>query len=147
MENTVIILRGLPGSGKTEFAFDLWGSMGATIVSANNYMVDDDGEYSFDIHKIPSSNDSCKSDFDTAIANEDNCIVVDNLNIQGWEFEQYKLDAVAKGYKVRVLTVENHHNGKSDDSVFSDNLTLISMARKFQHFLLPDSSRRVQDNV
>lgn len=122
MEKTIFLLRGLPGSGKTDFAFDLWEAMPATICSADLYMVDDDGEYEFTPTKLQDCHDMCWFDFTMAMDNDENCIVVDNTNVEVWEYQKYIDEGQKAGYIVRVLTVENHHNGKSIHGVPSETL-------------------------
>ena len=47
----VIVLRGLPGAGKSKFSFLLWEHFNAEVVSADHNMIGEDGEYEFDVTK------------------------------------------------------------------------------------------------
>jgi tRNA A37 threonylcarbamoyladenosine biosynthesis protein TsaE len=137
MKNTVFILRGLPGAGKSEFAFDLFEEMGSTFThcSADNYMTDEFGEYHFDAANLPRAHHLCKRDFKIALEENINCIVVDNTNVKVWEFQPYIDAARIAGYTVKVLVVENHHNGRSIHGVPADKME--QMAKDFVHCIKP----------
>jgi 2-phosphoglycerate kinase len=89
----VYILRGVPGSGKSTYAKRLtrWGGV---ICSADNYMVDEKGNYCFDPKKLPQVHSLCYSAFYYHLHYTNvSKIVLDNTNIKEWEFERY-LDAI-----------------------------------------------------
>ena len=116
MEKTVFLLRGLPGSGKSDLAWMLWKTMGATICSADFYFYDGD-EYVFDATKLGDAHAKCKEDFMHAINTGEEVIVVDNTNTQYKEFEWYDLNAVNHGYRIRHIIVENRHGSISSHDV------------------------------
>lgn len=129
MENTVIILRGLPGSGKSDLAWELWKGLGATICSADFYFYDGE-EYNFDATKLRDAHAKCKEDFIHAIEQGESLIVVDNTNTQYKEFEWYDLTAAHHGYKIRHIIVENRHGNVSSHNVLYS--TIDKMRKRFE---------------
>lgn len=129
MEKQVVILRGLPGSGKSDLAWMLWKTMGATVCSADYYFYDGD-EYVFDATKLGDAHAKCKEDFIHAIQNDEDVIVVDNTNTQQKEFEWYELTATHHGYTIRHLIVENRHGGVSSHKVPRE--TINKMRNRFE---------------
>ena len=91
----VIIMRGLPGSGKSTKAQ----SYGGTIVSADNFFIQD-GEYKFDPSKIAQAHATCMRLFDEALRRGDPIVVVDNTNTTQWEYQKYVDKANRAGYTV-----------------------------------------------
>ena len=132
MEKTVFIIRGLPGSGKSDLAWMLWKTMGATICSADYYFYDGD-EYDFDATRLGDAHAKCKEDFMHAINNGEEVIVVDNANTQYKEFEWYDLNAVHHGYLIRHIIVENRHGGVSPHDV--PYSTIQKMRNRFEVIL------------
>lgn len=114
---TVYILRGLPGSGKSSFADTLFSKMDAVIVSADDHMVNDNGDYEFSADILGECHAQCKRDYKKSIELEWPVIVVDNPNTKMWEFSWYMKYAEEHGYKVVTLIVENYHGGSSKHDV------------------------------
>lgn len=96
----VIIMRGLPGSGKSTKAR----SYGGTIVSADDYFMSG-GEYRFDPAKIGAAHADCKRKFEEALKRGDSIIVVDNTNTMSWEYQPYADMAKRYGYEVEIDAV------------------------------------------
>jgi len=99
----VIIMRGLPGSGKSFFAKNLGGEN--VIVSADDYFLHN-GRYEFVPSKLGEAHAFCMRSFIDAIHNNvvDN-VIVDNTNIRQWEIHPYYLVAQAYGLPVEIVTV------------------------------------------
>lgn len=118
--HTVFILRGLPGSGKSELAKQLCriNKYSSKICEADGYFVKlGNGTYKFDSAKLYEAHRWCRSIFDKALSNRTKIIVVSNTNIRYREYKQYKESALNAGYRVVVLTVENGHGNKSIHNV------------------------------
>jgi len=96
----VIIMRGLPGSGKSTIAKQL----GGVIVSADNYFMVD-GVYRFDPTKLGEAHVACMSWFLYHLTMEESIVVVDNTNIRLMELNPYRLVALSQGYDVEIHRV------------------------------------------
>lgn len=104
--NTVVIMRGVSGSGK-----DTWikkNINSARICSADEYftMNNPRHEYEFDVAKLPRAHSYCMSNFLKALYDHVSTIVVNNTNIRCWEWENYALTALLYGYGYDVVVVE-----------------------------------------
>jgi predicted kinase len=106
----LILLRGLPGSGKSTVAklFDK-----ALHFEADMYFLDADGNYHFDASKIKNAHNWCRHSVMDAMKEEHPIVVVSNTFTQEWEMEVYYLLAEELGYRVTSMIVENRHDGKN----------------------------------
>jgi predicted kinase len=100
---TVLVLRGLPGSGKSTLIKQFpW----AVVVSADTFMVDDAGAYSFDPARLPLCHGRCLREFTEALVNgRRSLIIVDNTNTTTVECAPYMALAPAFGYKALLVTL------------------------------------------
>jgi predicted kinase len=101
---TVIIMRGLPGSGKSTAIKSV--KVDKVICSADNFFMVD-GEYRFDPSKLPQAHQACLRDFMSSINAQASTIIVDNTNIRLWEYSTYSALAEAYGYKVILIEMAN----------------------------------------
>lgn len=102
----VIVMRGLPGSGKTTFANQMVATanqMGfrAVICSADQFFIRADGVYQFDRDRLADAHAFCRTQFDDAMAidnrddpNYTDIIIVDNTSIRLFEYDHYKRAAL-----------------------------------------------------
>lgn len=98
---TVIIMRGVPGSGKSTYAKASF--PGAVICSADDFFTKD-GVYRFDGAKIGMAHAECFSKFMRAItAPLELQIIIDNTNTQLWEMAPYRAVAHHFGHGVRII--------------------------------------------
>ena len=106
----LILLRGLPGSGKSTAAklFDK-----ALHFEADMYFLDADGNYQFDASKIKNAHNWCRDSVMDAMKEGHPIVVVSNTFTQEWEMEVYYLLAEELGYRVISMIVENRHAGKN----------------------------------
>jgi predicted kinase len=115
---TLILLRGLPGAGKSTYAK----TIGSIILEADQYFVDPKTqEYKFDASKIKDAHADCQRKCEEWMK----CgyqIVVSNTFTQEWEMEVYYKLAEQYGYRVYSLIVENRHNGINEHGVSEDKL-------------------------
>lgn len=96
----LIILRGLPGSGKTTHAL----SLGGIAFSTDRlFMVGD--RYVFDRTKLAEFHLQTFQDVTLAMARRNPLVILDNTNIQVKHFLPYIVTAGAMGYKVRVQRI------------------------------------------
>ncbi|TMW59356.1 hypothetical protein Poli38472_004425 [Pythium oligandrum] len=123
----VVILRGIPGSGKSSLGREISmicqiRGVGCTICSADPQFETPRG-YVFDPQKLSLAHDSCKERFQHALTNESTAIVVvDNTNTQRWEYEPYEILASESGCGLQILEMR-----------CSNLLTSIRMAQRNSH--------------
>jgi len=112
---TCIILRGLPGSGKTTIArylesvFDFSQIRKSSICCTDDYFMFG-GEYCFDATKLARAHEWNFDNFCARINYGTPLVIVPNTSTRRKEFIHYKEYAEKHGYRVFVLTVENYHN-------------------------------------
>jgi tRNA uridine 5-carbamoylmethylation protein Kti12 len=126
---TLILLRGLPGSGKTTLAKSLSNAL-TGHAEADIYFTDDKGNYNFDASKLKQVHDWCQKEtesymkpfgFDT--------VIVSNTFTTEKELEPYLKLAKKYDYQVVSLIVENRHGNKSVHNVPEE--TLLRMKNRF----------------
>lgn len=106
----VVILRGLPGSGKSWLAHNceetLQAPSSVALCSADSYFLDrKSGEYHFDVDALPKAHQSCLTEFIQALQSGKQLIIVDNTNAQLWEYQIYRYLAQLVGLKSCVLEI------------------------------------------
>ena len=99
----VMIMRGIAGSGKSTFAFKN-APEGMFLVSADTYMVDENGHYQFSSAKLPGAHRRCLRAFLDHIQ-EGHSVVVDNTNTTCAELAPYVAIAQAYDYDVEIVTL------------------------------------------
>lgn len=125
MKKHLIILRGLPGSGKTTVA-EILSNIGftsddifnfkATICTADDFFMDGD-EYKFDPNKLGIAHKTCKDKCENAMLNNEKRVIVGNTSTTEKEIKPYFKLAQKYGYMVISLIVENRHGGKNTHNV------------------------------
>lgn len=134
MNKILILVRGIPGSGKSTFANLIWNSY--AICEADKFFYDKDGNYNFDPSKLKQAHEWCQNEVEIKMQdNERNPqyypeIAVSNTFTQEWEMKAYFDLASKYDYKVFSIIVENRHGGKNLHSVPDD--TLKKMKDRFQ---------------
>jgi len=105
----VIVMRGLPGSGKSTYANKLAELGPTTIVSADKFFMKD-GVYKFDAAKIGDAHSSCLREFVDLIQNgflHGHTVIVDNTNTTAREIAPYYQLALAFGHEVKIVSVKS----------------------------------------
>lgn len=124
---TLILLRGLPGAGKSTFAK----SLGCPVFEADQYFIDlETGEYKFDASKIKVAHNWCKLLVEHSMEDEVDKIAVSNTFTQEWEMDAYYELAKKYNYQVHSLIVENRHGNKSIHDVPEE--TIKKMKNRFE---------------
>ena len=123
----LILLRGLPGAGKTTVANFIWNEY--AICEADKYFIDKEtGEYRFDATKLKAAHEWCRNEVE--IRMKDNQvnpqyypeIVVSNTFTQEWEMQPYFDLAKKYDYTVFSLIVENRHGSVNVHGVPEEKL-------------------------
>lgn len=118
MQKTVVIFRGVSGSGKSTFAKLLTSLIpNSAYVEADSFFEDDKDNYNFDPKKLNEAHLKCQRDFVTQLSSDKDLVIVSNTNTKVKDFQFYVDMAYDYGYQVVFLVVENRHGGKSVHSV------------------------------
>ena len=106
----VIILRGIPGSGKSTLVKENYAD--AIVCSADNYFEEvaalngTDYLTEFDRRLVGRAHQHCWNSFIHALCvMGEEIIVVDNTNIHEWEYENYSFLAEINGYNVEIISI------------------------------------------
>ena len=111
--SSLILLRGLPGSGKTTIANLLSEEGKYPVLSIDSYFTNDRGEYHFEFPNNHLAYKACETQTRDALENKIEKVFVDNTFTLEWEMEPYFKMAAEYGYRIFVMTVENRHSGKN----------------------------------
>ena len=123
----VIVLRAIPGAGKTTLISRLEKEYGhlATICSADHYhyfgkeQIPDN--YKFDIKNQKKAHESCRKSFSSALKSHEQLIVVDNTNINFKDYVWYYREARKHEYNVVFHTIR----GCSVEDSFKSNVHMV----------------------
>ncbi len=107
----VIIMRGVPGSGKSTKAMEiatkaLHDFRSVKIVSADFYFINKNGEYKFQPKHLRNAHTFCIEEFEAGLASGVELVIVDNTNTRLWEYEKYIDKAHDWDYHVEILSIE-----------------------------------------
>jgi len=129
----LILLRGVPGSGKSTLGSVILRcviSDNPDVISADDYFINKNGEYLFDGSKLTEAHNSCHQRCSEKMKNKFSRIVVANTFTQEWEMTPYYEMAERYNYRVHSLIVENRHSGVNTHGV-SEN-KIMEMKKRFQ---------------
>ena len=108
------LIRGLPGAGKS--SVDL--PSGVIYVAADDYFLDDAGEYRFDPSKLAAAHTWCL-DLATKGIKGLTSVVVHNTFTQRWEMEPYI--QLARKTKARLVVLDLFDAGLTDEELAARN--------------------------
>jgi hypothetical protein len=111
MSKRVVIMSGIPGSGKDTYAHSLPMPSGhKALISADQFFTMSDGYYKFDPSKLEQAHADCFRRFIEQVA----CpwkdippplIVVCNTNTEAWEIAPYYQASLAFGWEPEIITL------------------------------------------
>ena len=102
--NEMIIIRGIPGSGKSSIAEE-YASKGYAVLSTDDYFTDANGLYVFDGSKISIAHAWNRGRARLLLSAGILNIVIDNTNTQAWEYSTYIDLAKTHKYDVKIIRV------------------------------------------
>lgn len=100
----VIILRGLPGAGKTT-----WVAQNApkdAVVCSADHWFQKDGQYVFNREQLGDAHRECQVRFEAALANKAETVIVDNTNLVNRDMVFYVEMALIHKYDVEIRTIK-----------------------------------------
>ena len=129
----LILIRGVPGSGKTTLGKSILKCLSSDepdVISADDFFIDEKGEYNFDINKLKEAHVHSEQRCATKMKNELLRIVVANTFTQEWEMEKYYEMAERYNYRVFSVIVENRHENENIHNVPLDKIK--QMRKRFE---------------
>ena len=120
----LILLRGLPGSGKSTIGDIILftAQNNQDVLSADNFFIDREGNYIFDATRLKEAHNDCQQKCAERMKMQFSKIVVANTFTQEWEMETYFEMADRYRYRVHSLIVENRHGGQNIHDVPEDKV-------------------------
>ena len=128
----LILLRGLPGSGKSTLGDVVLytNKLGnQDVLSADNFFINESGEYIFDASKLKEAHNSCQQKCAERMKYQFVKIVVANTFTEEWEMKPYFDMAERYNYRIHTVIVENRHGNQNIHNVPEDKLK--SMKARF----------------
>jgi predicted kinase len=132
-QGDLILLRGLPGSGKTTLANIILqqpNNNPQEVLSADDFFEDKEGEYKFDASKLKEAHNYCQFRCSERMRQQKSRIVVANTFTQEWEMDEYFKMAERYNYRVHTVIIENRHGNENIHGVPKDKLQ--QMKDRFQ---------------
>ena len=129
-KNSLILLRGLPGSGKTTLAKVLSENNTYPVFSVDDFFTDANGNYVFNHRENHLAYADCVARTEAAMINEIALIIVDNTFTLEWEMEPYFKLASEKKYRLHCVTVENRHGGHNTHGVPEEHIQRMAVKYK-----------------
>ena len=111
----MLILRGLPGSGKTTLAETITSK--ENICTADDFLYNEKGEYVWTQPRVIRAHRLCEEKALKLAEANTPFIVIANVNMNGDAMRPYNKIAREFGYNVFSTIVENRHGGKNSHGV------------------------------
>ena len=123
--NTLYIVRGVSGSGKTTYAKELAQAEKCLYFEADMWF-DIDGVYTFNASELGRAHEWCFEEVADEISHGRD-VIVSNTFTRSWEMEAYIAKALNHGYRVRIITCTGRYQN-------THGLTEAMVARQVARF-------------
>jgi predicted kinase len=131
----LILLRGLPGAGKSSLANVLSEIGKYPVFAIDNYFTNKiTGEYQFNFAENYIAYQQCENLCKQALAHGITKVFIDNTFTLDWELTPYFKLAAEFDYTLYVITVEKYHDNKNVHDISQEQLE--KMAEKYKVKLL-----------
>ena len=131
----LILLRGLPGAGKSSLANVLSENEKYPVFAIDHYFTNKiSGEYQFNFAENYIAYQQCESLCKQALAHGITKVFIDNTFTLDWELTPYFKLAAEFDYMLYVITVEKYHDNKNVHDISQEQLK--KMAEKYKVKLL-----------
>lgn len=128
---SLILLRGLPGAGKTTLARELSEEGKYPVCAIDDFFTNEiTGAYRFEFDKNHLAYKACEEKVRAAMQSGAAKIFVDNTFTLEWEMEPYFKLAREFAYTLHVVTVENRHGNTNVHQIAREQLE--KMAAKYK---------------
>ena len=107
-ENTLYILRGLPGSGKSTMALKI----GGLVFSTDDFFIKD-GKYKCDPSLYPEAHGWNIKRTKEALENKNSKVIVDNTNTCAWEIRPYVEYGIKNNYTIVLVEPDSPYSWDS----------------------------------
>lgn len=132
---SLVLLRGLPGCGKSTLAKTLSEDGKYPVFSVDDFFTNElTGEYNFEFDKNHLAYKKCEENTLKAIKSGFKKIFVANTFTMNWEIDPFFKIASEYNYRVFVLTVEKYHSSQNVHEISEEQIK--KMAEKYQVKLL-----------
>ena len=123
----LLLLRGLPGSGKSSLAALLSEKGTWPVYSVDDYFTGAEGQYEFRFEENHLAYKQCLRLTEQSMAEGIRKIIVDNTLTLEWELEPYLSLAAQYGYYVFIATVEKYHDKGNIHGISSEQIQKMAL--------------------
>lgn len=114
MKGNLILIRGLPGSGKSTKAKEIMKQVPAEHFEADMFFINSDGEYKFIPCNIAEAHEWCRKSTEDAL-NAGKNVIVSNTFVKMWEMDKYlNMDCASLAIFETVGEYDSIHGVPSD---------------------------------
>ena len=119
-QKTLVLMRGVSGSGKSTKARKIQAERGGVIYSTDDFFVNPEtGQYEFDPSQLRDNHAKNQQRTEEAMKSGITPIIIDNTNVKKWEMSAYEKLADQYGYRKEYI-----QPGSSEDFPKADLETL-----------------------